>query len=393
MHTLQLITIALVCVSATYTVLSAVAIWRFARLNPQSSNINPQSPFTPPVTILKPVCGLDAEAEENFRSFIKQDYPDFQVIFGALDHDDPALVVALKLATKFDERDIRITSNPRIIGANLKVANLINMMDHAKHDLLIIADSDMRVNHDYLRAVIAPFADERVGLVTCPYRGVMPREATRWQRIVIALHALGINADFMPSVMVAHLLGMRGFAFGSTIAIRRRVLDELGGLARLKDHLADDYWLGQFVQHAGHKVVLSRYVVDNVLSPESFGEMFARRLRWARTVKLCQPVGYLGSFVTHLVPLAVANAIARGLHPDAWATVVGAVLLRMVSHLVRGAGRDLWLLPMNDLLSFVVFLLSLLPGQIVWRGQKFRVTKDGVLDAIPTPPPSGASRT
>lgn len=209
----------------------------------------------------------------------------------------------------------------------------------------------------------------------------------RRARLVIALHALGITTEFMPSVMVAYMFGMRGFAFGSTIAIRRSVLNEIGSFERLKDHLADDYWLGQLVKRAGYKVVLSHYLVENVLAPESFTEMFKRRLRWARTVKVCQRAGYLGSFVTHLLPLAVINVIAwRGV-PLAGQLLIGALLLRVIVSVANNdrcfkdsvVARYWWLTPVNDALSFLVFLFSLLPGPIVWRGQRFRLTREGVL--------------
>lgn len=339
--------------------------------------------YTPSVTVLKPVRGVDQEEYENFASFCKQDYPPdrYQILFGALQQEDPALEIARQLKSDFPSVDIGIVAGGSTLeGLNRKVCNLVQMLPHAKHEVLIICDSDMRVTPDYLRRVVAPL-QQGFAAVTCPYRGHHPRGfAAIWE-------ALGIGADFMPSVLSSRLLEGVAFGFGSTIVLPRTHLETLGGLEALKDHLADDFQVGNRIARAGHRVALSDYVVLDVLGKESFREMWDRRLRWGRTLRACRPAGYFGSFVTHGVAIATLLLLLSGFSPLAVKIWAGVVLFRLLtSALVSllwthdpNVLRYLLLLPLSDLLSFALFVLSFAGRTLVWRGERFRVRADGVL--------------
>lgn len=339
--------------------------------------------FTPPVSLLKPLCGNDPELYDNLRSFCQLDYPSYQLLIGTLDPNDPALETARRLAAEFPDRDITIPAGGEVFGLNRKVCNLQNLRRHARYDLLVLSDSDMRVGPDYLRRIVAPFHDPAVGLVTCPYRGYCP------QNLPSMLEALGIGADFMPGVMVARRLQGMAFAFGSTIALRQKTLDMLGGFMALANELADDYLLGIGVHRAGKKVILSDYVVDDVLGWESWREMWSRRLRWAKTSRAMRPLGYAGVFVTHGTALALLFLLVTGYHPLGWAVFLLTLALRMMSAtwVARYIGdanlpRLLLLLPLSDLVSFALYLASYWGRTITWRGQRFRLGQRGRLEEV-----------
>ncbi len=388
--------------------------------------------WTPPATILKPVCGIDADAYESFASFCRLDYPadSVQLVFGALDANDPALELVRRLQTEFPDADIAIVtpenhfqddsnsdaSTSSAYGHNLKVRNLIQMLPAAKYEILVLCDSDMRVTPDYLRRIVAPFADnsahesalcftpsvssipapannapqptkrmrKSVGMVTCPYRGCNPRS------FAAVLEALGIGADFIPSTLVSRALEGVSFAFGSTIALPRYVLEELGGFEAIADELADDFRLGNGASKAGYRVILSDYVVEDMLGAERFVAMWARRLRWARTVRACRPAGYAGAFVTYGTALALLFLIAMSFHLAGWVVLLVTLLVRIVSAVWIAArytddtniARWWWLLPISDVFSFVLYVVSFCGSRIVWRGQRFRLRPGGRIEAI-----------
>lgn len=334
----------------------------------------------PPISILKPLRGHDPEQHANLLSFCRQDYPAYQVVFGALDPDDPGLEAARRLAREFPQLDIAILEGGEAFGLNRKVCVLESLRSAAKHDLLVLCDSDMRVGPDYLRRVVAPFADPVVGLVTCPYRGHGA------EGLPSALEALGIGADFMPSVLLAQRFWPMDFAFGSTIALRADTLEAVGGFRALADELADDFLLGHRVRRAGYRVVLSDYVVDDVLGRESFGEMWARRLRWAKTSRAMRPAGWAGAFITHGTALGVLFLLATGLRPVGWLGLgltfgVRAVTATWIARFTRDENlpKRLPLLPLSDLLSFALWAASFWGRHIVWRGERLRLERGGRL--------------
>jgi len=337
--------------------------------------------FTPPVTILKPLRGEDPLQYENFQSFLSQDYPSFQLVFGAMDPEDKGLDTARRLLEEHPDCDISIVSGAAPIGMNHKICNLIEMMKFARHDLLVLADSDMHVEPDYLRRILAPFKNPKVGLVTCLYRGYHPQGAAS------ILEGMGIGASFTPSVFAAYLLEGIRFAFGSTIVIRREVLEEIGGLESIVNALADDYLLGNRVKNAGYDVILSDYVVDDALGRESFAGMWGRRLRWARTMKAMRTAGWAGSGITHGVPLAILFLIVNGFHLTGWTAMILILLYRYFTafHIATKATSDYniirywYMLPISDCLDFSLWIASFLGNTVVWRGIRMKVTPNGEL--------------
>ena len=238
--------------------------------------------FRPPMTVLKPVCGLENNLEENLRSFCRQDYEKFQVIFGVHDNADPAIPVIRGLIDEFPHHDLSLVIDDTIIGSNYKVSNLANMFRQARHDI-IVADSDMRVCRDYLKAVAAPFEDPKVGAATCLYSGRASG------RLPSKLGAIFINDWFLPSALIPAVLGRLTYCFGATMAIRRSNLERFGAFDALADVLADDFMFGRLVHKQGHRIALIPYIVENVIDDPSLKSLFLRELRWARTIRSVEP--------------------------------------------------------------------------------------------------------
>jgi len=361
-------------ISMFYVVFAMLRLLRFAR------RVRIVDAPTPPVTILKPVCGLDKDLYENLRSFCEQDYPVSQVIFGVSDRADPALPVIEKLIQAFPDRDLTLVVNDRLIGTNRKVSNLANMYASAKYEILVIADSDMHVGPDYLRSVVESFRDERVGAVTCLYTG-LPGGG-----LASVLGAAFINEWFLPSVLVALSFQEIKFCFGSTMAVRRGVLEQLGGFARFANLLADDYMLGKLVSDAGYRVKLSQYVVDNVVYEPDFRTLFLHELRWAATIRMVQPVGYSFSFITYCIPLTLLYFAVCPNLIDGMITVAGAVLLRILMHFtaryslgIKG-GTHFWLSPFRDILCFTIWAVGLFNRCVHWRQYTYALKSEGQLE-------------
>ncbi len=360
-------------VSVAYLLAAALAVRRFARAVPPRLGSAP-----PAVTVLKPLCGSDPGLYDNLRSFCAQDYPCYQVVFGVRDADDPALPVVRRLMADLPEADLALVVEGGPCGTNRKVGNLSNMMRAARHDLLVIADSDMRVGADYLARVVAPFADPGVGLVTCLYVG-RPAGGL-WSQ----LGAMFINHGFLPSVLVGRLVGSRDGCFGATMALARDTLEQIGGFAALRDQLADDYALGAAVSALGRKVELSSEIVENQVLEPSFGSLWRHEMRWARTIRGIAPLGFAASAVTHGVALAALAVVIGGFPTFALAALAVALAARllMVATVDRALGAvpsPLWLVPMRDLLSFAVLIASFCVNSVQWRGESFRVQPDGRL--------------
>lgn len=366
----------LLCLSAvcfyTYTIHAAIA-WLHRRY--------PREPdFHPPVSILKPICGLDGDAYENLASFCQQDYPTYQIIFAVLESTDPAIEVVQKIRYYFPERDIQLVVSDRPLGMNRKVSNLANAVAHAKYDILLIADSDIRVGTDYLQRVIQPLRDTSVGVVTCLYRSL----AQGW---VAILEAVGIATDFHAGVLVATKLEGIKFAMGSSIVIRQAVLDKIGGFEAIADYLADDFQLGNLPTQVGYQVVLSDYVVDHVLAKSTLADSIRRQIRWARGTRVSRPWGYLGLIFTHGIVASLLLLIMTGGSIFAWIVLAVTWLIRLVMGWVVGvtclndsvAKTFVWLIPLRDLISFAVWCSSFVGNRIEWRGKQWTLTKGGKL--------------
>lgn len=376
-------------VAALGTVSSSIyyllCLWSAAKfLRERKAVGEPDSRVLPPISILKPLKGTDPEIYESFRSHCLQDYPEYEIIFGVSDPNDTAIESVTALQREFPDRRIQLVVSPKILGANVKVSNLIQMLTEARYDHLIVNDSDIRVAPDYLRRVTAPLADLRVGMVTCLYRGVA--RATLGSH----LEGLGIGTDFCASVLAARQLegGIR-FGLGSTLAFRRAELEKIGGFISFVDYLADDYELGKRIAGLGLSVKLSDVVVETYLPAYRPSEFFAHQLRWARGVRDARAGGYLGLVFTFGLMWALLTLVAsRGAF---WACSALAVtlFLRFAVALVVGRGvlkdrhilNDAWMLPLRDLLAVVVWIASLGGHTVTWRGDRFQL-KDGKLTRI-----------
>lgn len=333
--------------------------------------------FSPPVSILKPVRGLDEGAYENFASFCEQDYDDFEIIFGVADPRDPVVPVIRKLRADYPETDIRLVVG-EAFGANRKASLLHHLAGAARNPILVVSDSDMRVRPDYLKRVVAPLANDGVGLVTCTYRG------DHALSIPAKLEALHMGVTFLPSALVAgRFLGLP-FALGASVALRKADLERMGGFAAISDYLADDYQLGARIYGLGLKVRLSDYIMDSVIGSTTFREEWEREVRWARCNRVSRPLEYPGILLLYTTPLATALAILTGFAPVAKEALWISLLLRwFVAYSISGVTQDktsrrcLALLPVRDFLSFLVWLAGAVGRRIEWRGESFLLDGDG----------------
>ncbi|HTY51316.1 MAG TPA: bacteriohopanetetrol glucosamine biosynthesis glycosyltransferase HpnI [Steroidobacteraceae bacterium] len=354
-------------VAAAYAVTALIAV-----LRPRRRWTAPGAP--PPVTVLKPLCGAEPRLYECLRSFCEQAYPQFQIVFGVRDAADPATAVVRRLQREFPRLDLTLVVNAARHGGNHKVNNLINMLARARHEYLVLADSDISVPAGYLARVVAPLSDERVGIVTCPYLG-RPLPGP-WS----ALLAEFINGWFTPSVFVAALLGSRDFAFGSTIALRRRVLHGIGGFEAIVDQLADDYRLGQLTRRQGLLTVLSDVTVTTCASEPTLADLVRHELRWLRTIRAVRPGGYVAAVVTFPLPLALAGCLLAGFQGAAPLLLAFTAAARIVLHFLLPGGAGLLpglLLPVSDIGAFLLWCRGFAGGRVRWRQASFRVRSDG----------------
>ncbi len=354
----------------------AVIAWLAARAPLRGRAPAPAEPNARPVTLLKPLCGADADTYESLRSFCDQVYPQFQVVFGISDSNDPAVRIVERLQREFPQTDLQIAIDRRQHGSSRKVSNLINMMPLARHGILVLSDSDVRVGRDYLARIIEPLRDPSVGIVTCTYRGV-PR-AGFWSR----LGALYINDWFMPSVRVAALAGSRSFAFGATIAIRREVLADIGGFMAIANQLADDYRLGELTRRMGLRTVLSDVVVETCVTETSLRALVRHELRWLRTIRAVRPLGFGFSFVTFGIPVAALGVLVACGSPPAVGMFAVTAAARIMLHLrarvpLCSARQELALLAARDLLSFGLWAWSFATRRVHWRDLHYLVSRDG----------------
>jgi len=339
---------------------------------------------THPVSILKPLKGTDPEMYESFRSHCQQDYPEFEIIFGVSDANDLAIQQVERLKIEFPQRAIRLMVCPENLGANTKVSNLAQMARDARYEHFVVNDSDIRVGPHYLRNVVMPLADAKVGLVTCLYRGVPA--STLGSR----LESIGISTDFAPGVLTARFLekGIR-FGLGSTLALRRSDLKAIGGFESFADYLADDYELGKRIASLGLRVELSKEIVETFLPAYSFAGFVQHQLRWARTIRASRFWGFLGLIFTFALPWVVLAMLASRGAVWAWGLLAVACCVRLFAAVVAGRAvlhdrhtySPLWLIPLRDLIAPVVWLASFAGAKIVWRGDRFQL-KDGRLVTV-----------
>lgn len=341
------------------------------------------SDFQPAVTVLKPVYGLDPEMLDNLRSFCRQDYPEYQIIFGVHDEKDPAIPLIEKVIKEFKKVDISYVVNSKIHGANHKMSNVINMYTTAKYEYLLVADSDMRVPSDYLANVMPAFSDSEIGAVTCLYSG------TAVGKLASSLNAMFINSWFLPSVLISKLIEPIKYCLGATMIVRRDLLEKMGGFKALSNYLADDYMLGKLVTELGYKVHLSHFIVENIVEEASMKDLISHELRWARTLRRVEPIGYTFTFLTDTMVVSLIASLAIYLNTGLidWAllpilvVMVARVLLHYRSASISGSNRagSILLIPMRDLLSFCIRVVSFTGNSIQWRNNSFNVDQAGLI--------------
>lgn len=359
-----------------YALAAAWAARGFAQARPASTAI------CPAVTILKPLHGLEPNLYANLARFCAQDYESpVQVVFGVDDAADPAIAIVRQLTAAYPDRDFKLVINARRHGTNRKVSNLINMLGEARHDVVVVSDSDIVVDRDYLKGVVACLERPGVGLATCLYRGI--GASGPWARLAAA----AIDYHFLPSVLIGLKLSLAEPCFGSTIAIRRKTLAAIGGFEAVVNQLADDYALGALVRRAGLDVAIPSTIVAHDCAQKSAADLFRQELRWARTIRSVDPLGYAGLAVTHALPLAVIGMVLGlvngGVTPAA-TLVIAALACRIVLQIELDRAFHLrddfyWLGPVRDLLSFFVFIASFFGRGVEWRGHRYGVQSDSTL--------------
>ena len=342
--------------------------------------------FAPPVSILKPIRGLDRETYENYASFCRQDYPEFEILFCVTDKNDPAVPVIEQVIRDFPQRSIRLLIGADSLGASDKVNKLCRMVHEARHEIVIVTDSDVRVEAGFLGAVVRPFRDSAVGGVTCLYRGLTDGS------FPANLEALGNSTDFAPGVLVAWMLGgaKLNFMLGAVMATTKTHLAQIGGFESLVDYFCDDYELGNRLAARGYRVELSPLPVDIVYPRETFGEAFRHQVRWNLSIRYSRPWGHLGLIFTQILVWSLAGlfltqswlgefgfAAMYGLLRHEMALSAGA--RGMKDKLVRAKIGILWL---RDLFAFVVWAASFFPQRIYWRERQFYV-RDKRLVPVP----------
>lgn len=354
-----------------YLGLAAIGVARFAAL-PQ-----PRPASSPAVTILKPVCGHDAELYENLVSFCAQDYGGpVQIVIGAHRESDPAVAVARDVIAALPGADIALVIDGALPGTNYKVCNLFNMMAAAKYDVLVLADSDMRAEPHYLNSIVASLQAPGVGLVTCLYKG------RPYRGLAAALGCGFINFGFLPSVLVSRLLNVDAGCFGATIALTRETLERIGGFAGLLHHLADDYMMGEKVRGLGLKVAIAPYLVECVVDEPDLPTLIRHELRWQRTIRLLAPAGQAASVITNPVVMSLLALPFSFFAPGAWLLVVAslaarAALIYICSRSFRVVPLSLPLLPVRDILSFGLLVASFLGHRVTWRDRQFQIGDSG----------------
>ncbi len=374
------------CASFAYYLLCIYAALRFFLGKPKQKPA--LSGFAPPASILKPVRGLDREAYENFASFCRLDYPEYEILFAVSETDDPAIPIIQKLVRDFPQRCIRLLVGAENLGASSKVCKLVRLVREARHDLFVISDSDVRVEPDYLRAVVAPFRDPRVGAVTTLFRGMVDR------RLGSQIDCVGASSEFCAGAMVARVLEGVKFTLGATMATTRQRLAEIGGFEALVDHHSDDFELGNRIASRGYRIEMIPYTVWMVFPAQTMRDYLHHELRWAIGLRHIRRWGHLGLIFTHgLVWALVAAAVAPS--TTAAITYLAAYLvLRLLMAWVVGVwglkdpvlGRKLWLVPLRDALAFLIWLASFTSNRIQWRGLEFTIREGRLVPVAPRNP-------
>jgi ceramide glucosyltransferase len=368
--------IASICVTGAtlgciYMLLTSVLVLRFRR------GRTTRDRCSSPVTILKPLHGAEPRLFAQLASFCNQDYAGpVQLVFGAHDQADPAILVVKRLEAALAGKSIDLKVDPRRHGSNPKVSNLVNMMPLARHDIVVIADSDIQVGPNYLAEVVGELQRPGVGAVTCLYHGIAG--AGFWSRI----SAIATNTHFLPEVIMALSLRLARPCFGATIAMRRETLNRIGGFSNFADDLAEDYAIGEAVRASGSEVAIPGFSVGHVCAENDLRALLAHQMRFARTIRGIDPIGYAGSIITHPLPLALIGLLLGGAGAGLVLAVALGCRLLLCASIERAfglAGQPSWLIPVHDLIAFAVYVASFFGSTVSWRGNTYRVLSDGRL--------------
>ena len=366
---------ALVTGSLVYCILTIIAAVRYRAVQP------PALKAGAPISVLKPLAGVDDGLEGNLRTFFEQEYANFEILFAVRSAQDPAIAVAERLRAQYPRVPSRLIVTGEPPYPNAKVYSLDRMLAEARHDLIAMADSDIRVTRGLLAVIAAEFQDPKLGLATCPYRAVPG--ASPWS----TLEAIGLNTEFIGGVLVARMLDGMKFALGPTIAARRATLTGIGGFDAVKDFLAEDFVMGKLAAERGDGVILSSYVIDHCIGAQPLAANLKHRLRWNRSTRRSRPAGYIGQLFTNPLPLALALWLAQ---PGWWALAAATLLLRAVAgwatagHVLhdRLTARLFFLVPVQDLLSFAMWVAGFFGNTILWRGRKYYLQADGRFELV-----------
>lgn len=366
----------ILCIAAVW--FYCYAIYAAVKLFSKPTTID--KTFHSAISILKPICGCDHATYQNLASFCQQDYPEYQIIFGMRDSTDPSHRIVQELVQDFPEVDIEIVVSDRSFGANPKVNNLANAAAKAKHNILLIADSDVRVESSYLHHVVQPFKDTSVGVVTCPYRSI----AQGW---IAKLETLNIATEFQPGVLTSNQLEGMQFAMGSTILIRQCVLEAIGGFYTIADYLADDFQLGYLPAQLSYKVVLSSHIVSHVVTSNTLSDVLHRQTRWMRGIRFSRPWSYMGLIFTYGTVSSCLFLYLTEFSKLGWIVLSLVWTTRFIMAWCIGvkyfadpiAKKLIWLVPLRDILSFLLWCYSFTSNTVEWRGHRFKLIEDGKL--------------
>jgi ceramide glucosyltransferase len=368
--------LALVVGSLVYCVLTVAAAVRYRRVAPTG-----RPGGLPHISILKPLAGVDEGLEENLRSFFEQKYENFEILFAVRCPSDPAIEVAERLRRGYPSIPSRLIVTGEPPYPNAKVYSLDRMLEAAEHDLVVMADSDVRVDPLLLATLAAEFADPAVGMITCPYRAAPG--PSFWS----TLEAIGLNTEFIGGVLVARMLDGMRFALGPTIAARRETLAAIGGFDAVKDYLAEDFVMGNRAAELGYGVILSTYVIEHRIGAQGFASNCRHRLRWSRSTRRSRPLGYVGQLFTHPLPLALLLWTTGA---QWWPVVAVSAVFRAAAGVAAGGialrdpmvARLWWLVPVQDVASFLFWLAGFFGNTIVWRGRRYYLRRDGRFELI-----------
>ena len=376
---LQWICLIPVIGGSVYAGLSLFAVLRFRR----RVETEPQPGFLewPPVTILKPVCGLEKNQKRNLRSACLQDYPEFQIVYSVQDPDDPVIPLLKEIEEEFGREKVSIAIEDRQAGPNGKINNLLGGLSYARYGTLVISDSDAHLEPSYLKAIVTPLADPDVGCACTLYKAT---SADRWFE---KMELLTLNADFIPSIIFAHLTGASNFCLGSSLALRRSALEDIGGLETVAEYLVEDYEIGRRLWISGKRVAIVRHFIEIVVDLKNFAQWWNHQVYWDQNTRAARPLGFLASILIRSIPFALLFAALRLGDGIGFALLGGTVGIRMATAAVilRWGIEDLQglkslaLLPLRDVVALATWILAFVKTTVTWRGSEFTLTRDGRL--------------